>query len=99
MTHNLHKKNFIINTKTVFFSFFFPNICNVEKQTQNSLKTTILVLLMQQSAETSWKNCLAFIKDNIQPQAYKTWFEPIIPLKLSENALAFRSPVSFFMNG
>ena len=95
MTLNLRKKNFIINTKTVFFSFFFSNICNVEKQ-KKSLKTTILVLLMQQSAETSWNNCLAFIKDNIQPQAYKTWFEPIIPLKLSENALSIQVPSKFF---
>jgi len=95
LTLNLRKKNFIINTKTVFFSFFFSNICNVEKQ-KKSLKTTILVLLMQQSAETSWNNCLAFIKDNIQPQAYKTWFEPIIPLKLSENALSIQVPSKFF---
>lgn len=51
---------------------------------------------MHQSAETSWNNCLLFIKDNIQPQAYKTWFEPIVPLKLSENALSIEVPSKFF---
>ena len=51
---------------------------------------------MHQSAETSWNNCLLFIKDNIQPQAYKTWFEPIVPLKLSENALSIQVPSKFF---
>ena len=51
---------------------------------------------MQHSAQTSWNNCLAFIKDNIQPQAYKTWFEPIVPLKLTENALSIQVPSKFF---
>ena len=51
---------------------------------------------MQNSAQTSWNNCLSFIKDNIQPQAYKTWFEPIVPLKLTENALSIQVPSKFF---
>ena len=51
---------------------------------------------MQKTAESSWNNCLAFIKDNIQPQAYKTWFEPIVPIKLSENALSIQVPSKFF---
>jgi chromosomal replication initiator protein len=33
---------------------------------------------MNNSAQTVWENCLEFIQDNIQPQAYKTWFEPIV---------------------
>ena len=37
-----------------------------------------------------------FIKDNIQPQAYKTWFEPIVLLKLTENALSIQVPSKFF---
>ena len=51
---------------------------------------------MQQSAETSWNNCLAFIKDNIQPQAYKTWFEPIVAVKLDDHALSIQVPSKFF---
>ena len=42
---------------------------------------------MQNSAQTSWNNCLSFIKDNIQPQAYKTWFEPIVYGCLMEQIL------------
>ena len=38
---------------------------------------------MDITAQSVWSNCLAFIKDNIQPQAYKTWFEPIEAVKLS----------------
>lgn len=48
------------------------------------------------TAISVWNNCLAFIKDNIQPQAYKTWFEPIIPVKISENALSIQVPSKFF---
>ena len=27
-----------------------------------------------------WKRCLNFIKDNVNATAYKTWFEPVVPL-------------------
>ena len=48
------------------------------------------------TAESVWKNCLIFVKDNIQIQAYKTWFEPIKPLKLEENILNVQVPSKFF---
>jgi len=51
---------------------------------------------MEASAEKIWNNCLVFIKDNIQQQAYKTWFEPIIPLKITENSLSIQVPSKFF---
>jgi len=51
---------------------------------------------MENTAESVWSNCLAFIKDNIQPQAYKTWFEPIQAVKLSGNALSIQVPSKFF---
>jgi chromosomal replication initiator protein len=41
---------------------------------------------------------LSFIKDNIQDQAYKTWFEPIKSVELTDNAL-YSVPSKFFMNG
>jgi len=51
---------------------------------------------MNVTANSVWNNCLAFIKDNIQPQAFKTWFEPIKPVKLSDNALSIQVPSKFF---
>ncbi|MGF1559443.1 MAG: chromosomal replication initiator protein DnaA [Flavobacteriaceae bacterium] len=51
---------------------------------------------MSVTANSVWNNCLTFIKDNIQPQAFKTWFEPIKPIKLSENALSIQVPSKFF---
>ena len=51
---------------------------------------------MSITAQSVWNNCLSFIKDNIQPQAYKTWFEPIVAVKLSDNALSIQVPSKFF---
>ena len=51
---------------------------------------------METNVNQVWENCLAFIKDNIQSQAYKTWFEPIIPKKLSDNSLSIQVPSKFF---
>jgi len=51
---------------------------------------------MSQSPSSVWNNCLTFIKDNIQPQAYKTWFEPIKPIKYENNVLSVQVPSKFF---
>lgn len=48
------------------------------------------------TAESVWNNCLKFVKDNIQIQAYKTWFEPIKPIKLEDNILNVQVPSKFF---
>lgn len=51
---------------------------------------------MSATANSVWNNCLAFIQDNIQPQAFKTWFEPIKPMKLTDKALSIQVPSKFF---
>lgn len=51
---------------------------------------------MSRTAESVWNHCLSFIKDNITTQAYKTWFEPIQAVKLSDNALSIQVPSKFF---
>jgi chromosomal replication initiator protein len=51
---------------------------------------------MNFTAQSVWTNCLNFIKDNIQPQAYKTWFEPIVAVKLDDHALSIQVPSKFF---
>jgi chromosomal replication initiator protein len=51
---------------------------------------------MNNTADSVWKNCLSFIKDNIQPQAYKTWFEPILAIKLTDLSLSIQVPSKFF---
>ncbi len=51
---------------------------------------------MNKTAQSVWENCLSFIKDNIQEQAYKTWFEPIKAIELSGNILHIQVPSKFF---
>ncbi len=46
--------------------------------------------------ENTWNNCLKVIKDNVPSISYKTWFEPIVPLKLEENILTIQVPSPFF---
>ncbi len=43
-----------------------------------------------------WERCLTIIKDIIDWQPFKTWFEPIKPVKLKENVLTIQVPSQFF---
>ncbi|MDH7448249.1 MULTISPECIES: chromosomal replication initiator protein DnaA [Aquimarina] len=51
---------------------------------------------MNITAQSVWDNCLSFIEDNITPQAFKTWFEPIKAVKLTDSALSIQVPSKFF---
>ena len=42
---------------------------------------------MPQTAETIWNNCLKIIKDIVEWQHFKTWFEPINPVEVKGNVL------------
>jgi chromosomal replication initiator protein len=50
----------------------------------------------EKSFEKVWNNCLAIIKDNVNLQSFKTWFEPIKPVKLSNKVLTIQVPSQFF---
>ena len=39
---------------------------------------------MEQSPESVWQECLEIVRDNINRQSYKTWFEPLKAVKLEE---------------
>ncbi len=43
-----------------------------------------------------WSTCLKVIKDNLPLQAFKTWFEPIIPIKVEKSVLTIQVPSHFF---
>jgi chromosomal replication initiator protein len=51
---------------------------------------------MKQDHNQVWQNCLEIIKDNVSPQGFKTWFEPIKPVKLDNNVLTIQVPSQFF---
>ena len=48
------------------------------------------------TAEEVWIKCLSVIKDNVSPQNFKTWFEPIVPIGLEEKTLTIQVPTAFF---
>jgi len=51
---------------------------------------------MIKDKESVWGDCLKLIKDNINSQSFKTWFEPIKPVKLEDNILTIQVPSHFF---
>lgn len=42
-----------------------------------------------------WENCLKMIRDNINSQSYKTWFEPIKPVAYENDVLTIQVPSQF----
>jgi chromosomal replication initiator protein len=52
--------------------------------------------MAEKTCEEVWNNCLNIIKDNVSLQSFKTWFEPIKPVKLSGNVLTIQVPSQFF---
>ncbi|GAB4292385.1 MAG: chromosomal replication initiator protein DnaA [Marinilabiliales bacterium] len=51
---------------------------------------------MTKNVEEVWNNCLQIIKDNVPLISFRTWFEPIIPIKLEDNVLTIQVPSPFF---
>jgi chromosomal replication initiator protein len=51
---------------------------------------------MMRDHATVWDNCLQVIRRNVNGQSYKTWFEPIKPVRLQDNALTIQVPNKFF---
>ena len=51
---------------------------------------------MENKCELVWESCLKIIKDNISLNSYKTWFEPIKPVKLNNQVLTIQVPSQFF---
>lgn len=46
--------------------------------------------------QTVWNNCLKVIRDNVPSVSFRTWFEPIVPVKLDKNVLTIQVPSPFF---
>jgi len=48
------------------------------------------------TAEHAWNDCLEIIQDNISYQKFKSWFEPIKPVKLENDTLTIQVPSQFW---
>jgi chromosomal replication initiator protein len=51
---------------------------------------------MEKNVEKVWSNCLKIIKDIVEWQHFKTWFEPIEPVSLKGSVLVIQVPSQFF---
>jgi chromosomal replication initiator protein len=50
----------------------------------------------QSRAANAWEQCLKIIKDQISSLSFKTWFQPITPVKLTGFDLTVQVPSQFF---
>ena len=50
----------------------------------------------QEQAGDVWSACLDQIKEKVNTQSFKTWFEPIVPLHLRAGKLTVQVPSQFF---
>ncbi|HRN56629.1 MAG TPA: chromosomal replication initiator protein DnaA [Agriterribacter sp.] len=51
---------------------------------------------MDKTHDKVWLNCLGIIKDIVEWQHFKTWFEPIRPVGLKDKILTIQVPSQFF---
>ena len=51
---------------------------------------------MSEEYISAWEKCLNVIKDNVPGSSFKTWFEPIKPVKLQDKILTIQVPSAFF---
>ena len=51
---------------------------------------------MSDEHKSVWEKCLNVIKDNVPGSSFKTWFEPIEPVKLENQVLTIQVPSAFF---
>ena len=51
---------------------------------------------MNRDLNDIWNECLQMIRENVPPQAYSTWFEPIKPVDYRDGLLTVQVPSDFF---
>jgi len=51
---------------------------------------------MSNEYKSAWEKCLNVIKDNVPSSSFRTWFEPIEPVKLENQVLTIQVPSAFF---
>ncbi len=47
-------------------------------------------------AGRAWSACLELVRESVNTQSFKTWFEPIVPLTLKDGKLTIQVPSQFF---
>ena len=68
----------------------------IVKEQNISEKQNSIVIEKPNIAQNYWQECLQIIKDNVDAQAYNTWFKPIIALSFIDNKLKIQLPSEWF---
>lgn len=50
---------------------------------------------MEKNCKNIWAKCLKLIEEQLPPKTFKTWFEPILPLKFKEDVLTIQVASSY----
>jgi chromosomal replication initiator protein len=53
-------------------------------------------MMKEKTAEQVWNGCLEIVRDNVSQQNFKTWFDPIKPIKINNSVLTIQVPSQFF---
>src|SRR5438094_6160031 len=48
------------------------------------------------SAHSIWLGCLEIMKTRVNSQSFKTWFEPVVPLRFEKKIFSIQVPSQFF---
>ncbi len=62
----------------------------------NDLSPISRTFATKQDAEHVWASFLSAVRDQVNSLSYKTWFEPIVPVAISEKELTIQVPSQFF---
>ncbi|PGH37697.1 MAG: chromosomal replication initiator protein DnaA, partial [Candidatus Nephrothrix sp. EaCA] len=46
--------------------------------------------------KTAWSECLEIIRNDVDAESFKTWFQPIVPLRINGDVLTVQVPSHFF---
>lgn len=53
-------------------------------------------VVVMKSLNAIWDSCLSTIREKVNQQSFRTWFEPIKPARLDNNVLTIQVPSHFF---
>jgi chromosomal replication initiator protein len=62
----------------------------------NNEQSTTAPLTSLEQAKGVWTACLDSIRERVNSQSFRTWFEPIIPMSLQDGRLTIQVPSQFF---
>ena len=52
--------------------------------------------VMTKDCVSVWNTCLKAISEEVNERSFKTWFEPIVPVRLANSILTIQVPSQFF---